>query len=167
MANERSVSEILYQLLMHLEGWRDHVYHDPIGLPTVGFGHLVKEGEVFPARITKADGRELLVKDVAETEEWIAKEFPNLEFTQHEYDALVSFLFNVRKDSFKKSQSYHELKRGNKLPFENNIKRWVHGRVKDSNGVNRLVRLPGLIIRRDLEYRLWKGELTWGEVAYV
>lgn len=39
------------------------VYKDSLGLPTIGYGHLVRSGENFSAGLTEAEAEALLVKD--------------------------------------------------------------------------------------------------------
>ncbi|WP_182057868.1 glycoside hydrolase family protein [Pantoea sp. ME81] len=40
------------------------VYKDSLGYSTIGYGHLVKEGENFPDGITEAQANQLLLNDV-------------------------------------------------------------------------------------------------------
>ncbi len=98
------------QLLASEEGKRLYVYDDAIfptkpykagqivkGHLTVGVGHLIKPGEKFPygeGVITEELVRELLHKDVKWAEDIIHKHV-TVELNQNQYDALVSFVFNV------------------------------------------------------------------------
>lgn len=64
---------------------------------TVGVGHLIKPGERFPygeGVITEELVSELLHKDVKWAEDIIHKAV-TVELNQNQYDALVSFVFNV------------------------------------------------------------------------
>ena len=48
------------------EGLRLSKYLDSRGLPTIGYGHLVEDGENFPNRITKSQAEALFLKDYEE-----------------------------------------------------------------------------------------------------
>lgn len=93
------------------EGLRLHLYADSNGHATIGYGHLVHRGPPgsqpvleaqFAGGITPAWAGLLLAKDTlaaqAGVRTWIR---PNL--AQHEFDALVSFAFNVGVGALSKS----------------------------------------------------------------
>jgi lysozyme len=40
-------------LIKKSEGFRDHIYRDVAGYPTIGYGHLIKPGESFPDGIAE------------------------------------------------------------------------------------------------------------------
>ena len=50
------------ELLKEREGFRDTVYTDTTGNPTIGYGHKIQEGETFTT-ITEEEAEELLLKD--------------------------------------------------------------------------------------------------------
>jgi lysozyme len=76
------------------EGFVDHVYLDQIGVPTIGYGHALAEGEHFPRTITEAQGRVMLARDVAEAEGAVSRAV-TVPLTQSMFDALVSLVFNL------------------------------------------------------------------------
>lgn len=135
-------------LIAHYEGFSDVVYLCPANKPTIGYGHVVREGEEFPDKITKDFGVDLLKKDVAYTEKVVSFYVKPL-MTQNQFDALVSFTFNVGPGNFRTSTL---LKKINKEDFEgaaNEFQRWKYagGRV-----------LNGLIKRREAETALFRKE---------
>lgn len=79
------------------EGFRARVYQDSAGYPTVGYGHLVKAGESFPAGVTEAQAVAMLRADVAIAEAAVRK-MVLVPITQNMFDALVSFAFNAGTD---------------------------------------------------------------------
>lgn len=92
--------------LKEYEAFIDSVYDDGAGNMTIGYGHLVTEGEEFPNTITKAQGSELFRKDVHEIVN------PSLEkvqvpLNQNQIDALGSFIFNTGPRSFERSVLPH------------------------------------------------------------
>jgi lysozyme len=75
------------------EGFVNHVYRDVGGKKTIGYGHLVKPGEVFPTEITEVDALDLLRLDIATAE--AAVNGLGVDLSQNAFDALVSFAFNL------------------------------------------------------------------------
>ena len=47
----------------YFKNGRFHVYKDSLGLPTIGYGHLLVNGETFPNGLTESEGDALLIKD--------------------------------------------------------------------------------------------------------
>ena len=85
-------------MIKHHEGVRLKPYKDPIGLWTVGVGHLIGDGKTLPIEwfrtFTMDEVDELLKKDLAKFERGVLRLCPN-HLTQSRFDALVSFAFNV------------------------------------------------------------------------
>ena len=85
------------QLLMGREGKRNDVYRDSVGVLTVGYGHTgpdVREGEIW----TDVQVEEAFAKDLERFENAVNRVAIPLE--QHQYDALVSFAYNVGTGAF-------------------------------------------------------------------
>lgn len=70
-----------------------HVYKDAVGLPTIGTGHLIKKGEVFTT-ITAQQADELLMQDLVQFEKGVSS-LVKVPLNQNQFDALVSFSFNL------------------------------------------------------------------------
>lgn len=68
-------------------------YDDAAGLPTIGWGHLVKEGEDFTGGITMEQAEELLLQDVRWAEKAV-NHLVTVHLNQHQFDAIVSWTFN-------------------------------------------------------------------------
>ena len=80
-------------LIKEFEGTVLKVYKDAVGLPTIGIGHLIKKGEVFTT-LTQQQAEELLAKDLKQFEEGVSTSV-KVALTQNQFDALVSFAFNL------------------------------------------------------------------------
>lgn len=68
-------------------------YKDPIGIWTIGFGHIkgVKQGQI----ITREQAIEYLKQDIVTAENAVDRYMSKYNFNQNQYDALVSFAFNL------------------------------------------------------------------------
>lgn len=86
------MSEYGIQMLKDFEGCRLEAYTDTAGVRTIGYGHAYYKGE---SPITKTTAEKLLLADISIYEGKVDKWMSKYDFTQYEYDALVSFAFNI------------------------------------------------------------------------
>ena len=86
-------SEKGVKMIASFEGCRLTAYLDVAGVPTIGFGHVagVKMGDV----ITKEQALHMLAKDLKKFEKHVNDYNKIYNFTQNEFDALVSFAYNI------------------------------------------------------------------------
>lgn len=128
------------ELLKEHEGVRKEIYLDPIGLPTGGVGHLLKGEEVqkFPVGTPLSDEQvdEWLRQDIREAEEAVS-ELVTVELTQGQFDALVSFVFNVGSGNLKKSQLLRLINAGEYDLASNQFSRWVFAGGQRFRGLER------------------------------
>ncbi len=113
-----NVSERGIKLIKHHEGVRSRPYRCPANLWTVGVGHLIGDGKLLPdsynRTFTKEEIDALLIRDLNRFERGIHKMLPNVLFRQSEFDALVSFCFNLGLGCFQRSTLRQALLRGDK-----------------------------------------------------
>ena len=113
-----NVSEQGLKLIKHHEGVRNRPYRCPAGLWTVGVGHLIGDGKSLPAEwdrvFTKEEIDGILKRDLRRFELGVHKMLPNMPLRQHEFDALVSFCFNLGLGCFQRSTVRQALLRGDK-----------------------------------------------------
>lgn len=98
-------SDQCYAIIKHFEGCKLKAYQDSVGVWTIGYGNTfygdgsrVKPGDV----ITQAQANDLLPIIVKKFAMDVYK-FVKRPLLQHEYDALVSFTYNVGIGNFEKS----------------------------------------------------------------
>ena len=112
------VSDKLIKLLRHHEGVRNKPYQCPAKLWTVGIGHLIGNGKTLPASWNRTFTNEeidaILKRDLNRFELGVHKMLPNVPLRQHEFDALVSFCFNLGLGCFQRSTIRQALLRGDK-----------------------------------------------------
>lgn len=133
-------------LIKHFEGVSLKAYPDPGtgGEPyTIGYGHT---GNVRPGdTISAQEAEQLLVKDLERFEDAVER-LITVPLTQNEFDALVSFTFNVGEGALRDSTLRKRLNAGGGSEvFEEELPRWNKG----GSGV-----MEGLVRRRDAEVEL-------------
>lgn len=137
------------------EGFRGAVYVDVAGFPTIGYGHKLTEQEirnrVFAAGISKEQGADLMRADLAPVEASINRSV-KVELTQHQFDALATFIFNVGTGAFESSSLLKCLNSGmfSEVPIQ--LVRWCHRRDPKTG---QMVVDQGLLKRRECEAALW------------
>ena len=101
-----NLSETGLQLIKDHEGCRLEAYLDSVGVPTIGYGHTkgVKEGDTC----TQAQADSWLRED-ANSAEWCVNKCVTVPLTQGEFDALVSFAFNLGCTSLRNSTLLRKL----------------------------------------------------------
>lgn len=101
-------------------------YKDSVGILTIGVGHTSAAGPptVYKGmKITAAQADEILSRDLAIFEKGVSQAV-KVPLSQNEFDALVSFAFNVGVGAFQKSTLVKELNKGNRYGAANELLRW-------------------------------------------
>ena len=151
-------------LIKRFEGCRLTSYKCPSGVYTIGYGHTdgVKKG----LKISQKQAEIFLKEDIAEFENGVKKAV-SVPLTQNQFDALVSFTYNIGLGAFKTSTLLKKLNAKDYGGASKEFLRW-----NKSNGVI----LNGLKRRRNAEKALFdkipvqvvyvvkKGD-TLGEIA--
>lgn len=143
------VSDDCIKMIKHHEGVRLKPYQDPIGLWTVGVGHLIGNGKTLPIEwfrtFTMDEVDELLKKDLQRFERGVLRLCPN-NLTQPRFDALVSFAFNVGLGNLQASTLRQKHNRNDVFGAAKEFLRWnkAGGKV-----------FRGLTIRRQDESNLY------------
>jgi lysozyme len=148
-----NVSKAAIALIKHHEGVRSRPYRCPANLYTVGVGHLIGDGKSLPDSWNRTFSQEeidgILKSDLRRFELGVSKMLPNVPLRQHEFDALVSFCFNLGLGCFQRSTIRQALLRGDK-------KAAMESLVKYCRAGGKILR--GLQIRRLDEKALFEGK---------
>lgn len=140
------------QFIKHFEGVRFKPYRDVAGLWTIGVGHLIESGKQLPDAYNKTFTSEeidaLLRKDLLRFEIGLSRLLPKLSFRQNEYDALISFVFNLGLGTLQRSTLRQSLLRGDKAQAAKQILKYCYAGGKV---------IKGLQIRRLAEHNLFLG----------
>ena len=148
------------ELLTEWEGSSNEVYQDVAGLWTIGVGHLLTRDELTSGKIlilgeaikyhdglTGLQIDRLLTQDLAGSEGAVNSGV-NASLNQNQFDALVSFVFNVGRQAFYQSTLRRILNDGKYTKVPEQMRRW-------NRSAGRVVN--GLINRRENEIKLFEG----------
>jgi lysozyme len=130
-------------LIKKHEGFRNKAYKCPAGVWTIGYGHTsgVREGMI----ITEAQGEAFLKQDILTAENEVSRQLKNI--GQNQFDALVSFTYNVGTGNFRGSTLLKKIKiNPNDSTIRGEFAKWNKG-----GGTV----LPGLTKRRNEEAELY------------
>jgi GH24 family phage-related lysozyme (muramidase) len=163
------ISDNGIKLLKQMEGsvkiGNKHVIYDdkngkPVNLnvplprgATIGYGHLIKNGEYFENGISEKQAAELLCADVIMAEQAVQNNII-VPLTQNQYDALVLFAYNIGAKNFANSTvvkyvNSSEFHSKQYPTLESAWKAWnqSHGDIS-----------KGLIHRRSVEWNLYAND---------
>lgn len=138
------VSHAGLALIREFEGFCAAPYRCPAGLWTVGYGHVLAPHEPL-ITITQAEAEALLRKDVRHAAQSV-KALVNVPLTQGQFDALVSFTFNLGSGAFERSTLRRVVNQGAHDEVPEQLMRWVYAAGR---------KMPGLLRRRAAEAALY------------
>ena len=112
---------------------------------TIGYGHTGSD-VLLGMEITEEEAELILKEDLGRFEASV-RTLISVRLTQHEFDAIVSFAFNVGTGALEQSTFRRRMNAGEHKPkvFQEEFPKWVNG----ANGP-----LPGLVRRREAEVDL-------------
>ena len=122
------------ELIKKHEGFRSKAYRCSANVLTIGFGHTlnVKSTDV----IDKSQAEVFLRQDVEFAEKEVNKH--NLNINQNQFDALVSFVFNLGVGNFARSTLLRKIKSDPNDPaIRKEFERWIYAGGKALNGLAR------------------------------
>lgn len=135
-------------LIKHFESLELDPYKCSADKWTIGYGHVIRANEQgLKAGITEEIAEELLKRDLLSAESDVEL-LVTQPMRQHEFDALVSFVFNLGRGNFAKSTLLKKINgRAPMFEIEEQINRWVWAGGK---------KLSGLVRRRKAEAHLYR-----------
>ncbi len=124
-------------------------YICPRGCLTIGYGHKVENTTNWEV-ISKEKAHEMLLKDLQIAENSVLRTI-KVSLNQNQFDALVSFTFNVGGAALQRSTLRQKINRETFKEAKEEFGRWVYC---NNNKVK------GLIWRRKVESELFAGNLN-------
>jgi len=148
------------ELIKASEGLRLKPYLDAVGKLTIGYGHLIKQGERFKS-LTRDEAEQLFARDLA-AHETVVDHLVTIELNDNQFSALVDFTFNLGAERLAGSTLLQKVNAGDFGGASCEFAKWVYGTV---NGKKK--KLPGLITRREAERRMFIQAVDDDEAAEV
>ncbi|MGD0801677.1 MAG: lysozyme [Terracidiphilus sp.] len=134
-------------LLKKSEGFRNRVYNDAAGFPTIGYGHRLLHPESFPNGIDETQAANLLTSDVRDAVQAVQR-LVKVSLTQGQFDALVDFTFNLGAGRLASSSLLKSLNAGRYDEAAEQLLCWDHAGGHE---------LASLKTRRQAEAELWRN----------
>lgn len=140
----RHITQEGLDLIKSFEGFSPTTYLCSAGVPTIGYGHAIKRGESFTL-ITEEDAENILARDVSVAEKGVLR-LISVPLSDGQFNALVSFSFNLGTGALQRSTLRLKLNRGEYVDTSDEFMKWIRagGRV-----------IKGLIRRREAERRMF------------
>jgi lysozyme len=137
------------EFIGRFEGFSAKLYNDPVGHCTIGYGHLVHQGncngsepDEFKKGITKKRAAKLLREDAKSASAAIESQV-NVPLEQHQFDALVSFVYNVGVGNFGSSTLLKKLNQKQYDAVPAQLDRWVFASGQRLAGLERRRKAEG------------------------
>jgi lysozyme len=150
------------KLLAEWEGVKLQVYNDQAGYPTIGVGHKLNAEELgsgmilingdtvaYKNGLTYQQALDLLAQDVV-SREGAVNHYVKVPLNQNQFDALVSFAFNVGIHNFSSSTLLTKLNAGQYDQVPVQLMKWVYVHHNGAPEVSQ-----ELVHRRTKEVTLW------------
>jgi lysozyme len=144
-----TTSDIGIELIKTFEKVSLKPYLCPRGCLTIGYGHKIQNVENCQP-ISKEKAHELLLKDLHVAESSVLRNI-KVPLNQNQFDALVSFTFNVGGAALQRSTLRQKINRETFNEAKEEFGRWIYC---NNN------KIKGLIWRRRIESELFMGSLT-------
>lgn len=143
----RHITQNGIDLIKRFEGFSRTVYFCPAGYPTIGYGHVVKPHEDFSAGIDEARAEELLRQDAQIAERAVLR-LINVPLTDGQFDALVSFTYNLGGGALQRSTLRRKINREEHADVPEQFMRWIWAGGR---------KLKGLVRRRAAETQFYNS----------
>lgn len=135
------------------EEWTGGRESDPVkGTVTIGYGHTNlsdRPPRIVPGmRMTKPEAERVLREVLRDLYEREVKRLVKVPLYQHEFDALVSFVYNVGGGNLGKSTLLRRLNKGEYAAVPSELMKWTKSKGRE---------LRGLVRRRRAEAEMWRG----------
>ena len=138
------------ELIKKFEAFRSHPYLDAVGIPTIGYGTIhYPDGRAVTIHdnpISEAYATTILEEEINKHYAPYVNHYIQVPLTQAQFNALVSFAYNLGVYALKKSTLLKKLNSGDYKGAAYEFPKWVRAGHKI---------LPGLVDRRNQEAKLF------------
>lgn len=134
-------------LVMHFEGYVPETYADPVGIPTICYGHTGPDVQMGQ-KLDRGSCERLLSGDLAVAYQAVQR-CVHVPLKPYEAAAFTSFTYNVGASAFCGSTLVRKANAGDMAGACAELSRWVYADGE---------KLPGLVRRRAAERALCEGK---------
>ena len=135
-------------IIKEFEGFSSTFYMCPGNRKTIGYGHLVKQGETIYEPLSEEQASLLLGQDMQAAYSCLFNQ-TTVPINPFQEAALVSFIFNLGCGSFTRSTLRQKLNQKNYPGAAQEFLRWIYVEGKEN---------AGLLRRRSREKKLFEGK---------
>lgn len=143
----RHVTKNGIEFIAKYEGFSPKIYICPAGYETIGYGHLItiENKKSLLNGISQKDALLLLEKDIQNAECSVLR-LINVPLSDNQFDAIVSFTFNLGGGALQRSSLRRKINREEHEQVPSEFKKWVFAGGR---------KIQGLVKRRDAEANLY------------
>lgn len=123
--NDYTPSAELIEAVKNFEGGSLTPYKDPVGYWTIGYGHRIFPGGAIPELITMKQAEDCLMSDLEMMGRAVSG-FVKVPLTQHQWDALTDFCYNLGASRLQSSTLLKMVNVQNWPAAQEEIKQWCH-----------------------------------------
>lgn len=123
-----------YAIIRTFEGYSPFIYKDIAGYPTIGYGHLILNGEEFQVPLLPESAQQLLAQDASSKVRDVNK-LVQIPLWGNQFAALTSFTFNVGSGTLAKSTLLKRVNNNQQSEVPNQMNRYVYAGGRRSKGL--------------------------------
>jgi lysozyme len=142
--NNMKISDLGINLIKKFEGFSDRVYICSGGYKTIGYGHVLTDNDNIEL-IDQNEAELLLNSDIKKAERSVMQNI-DVPLNQNQFDALVSFVFNLGGAALQRSALRQKINRLEHNLAAQEFTKWIYAGGKI---------MPGLLNRRYAESELY------------
>lgn len=132
----RHITHAGIALIRRFEGFSATPYRCPAGYLTIGYGHVIPPGAPVPDSLTQQEAADLLAEDVMTAERAVLR-LVHAPLTDGQFDALVSFTFNLGAGALQRSTLRRRVNREEYSEASGEFLRWVFAGGRRISGLKR------------------------------
>jgi lysozyme len=135
-------------LIKNFEGFRPAKYSCAAGYPTIGYEHRLTKDEKY-TNVCQSEAEEILMNDLLKFEKIVLK-YINVNLSDNQFDALVSFTFNLGPAALQRSTLRQKINNMDYEDAKEEFLKWTYAGGR---------RLSGLLKRRWAESLLFSNNI--------
>jgi lysozyme len=154
-------SEYIKNLIKTFEGYHSTPYICPGGKLTIGYGHTLEKDHGY-VEISKIVAEEIFKKDIKKCEDAVNTR-TTVNLNQNQFDALVSFVYNIGIKAFANSTLLLKLNKEDYQGAAKEFNRWIFSKGKQLEGLKeRRLKETDLFLKEDINAEKTRESIKQG-----